>query len=54
MQLKGKLGIKEGKEPRIEDERQEQSLERSEGSSTVVERLDINDSKGKSCVCWKG
>lgn len=51
MQLKGKLGIKGGKEPRSEDERQEQSLERS---STVVERLDINDSKGKSCVCWKG
>ncbi|KAF2985333.1 hypothetical protein EK904_001743 [Melospiza melodia maxima] len=48
-QLKGKLGlgIKGGKEPRIEDERREQSLERSEGSSTVVERLDINDSEGK-------
>lgn len=54
MQLKGKLRIKEGKEPRIEDERQEQSPERSEGSSAVGERLDINDSKGKSCACWKG
>uniref|UniRef100_A0A8D0KTN4 Purkinje cell protein 4 n=1 Tax=Strix occidentalis caurina TaxID=311401 RepID=A0A8D0KTN4_STROC len=40
--------LKKGKEPRIKAEGQQERPERSERSSTVAERLSINDSKGKS------